>query len=285
MTVDLGEPDADNNRFPVRLQHSGKSWSTWWNYTDRNIAKDFYRTRTYLKADGLFQIEEAAKPSTKLTAARVTHPGTKETRDFGLETPKILTEIDQLARLKEEQTTAEKTSEQASRTYSKIKVIKTDGQFIVYGDGTVMDKQTGRKWAPKDNGLNVINTLGQFIVYEDGTVLDTRTSLMWAATDNGSRLKWTEAQSYCFNYRGGGGYTGWRMPNGAELENLYAAGAFKNAINLTGSRFFGTNIWTDKQVFGSSAVLFSTRSGRADGAMDRSGDATCCRALPVRSVK
>ena len=106
MTVDLGEPDADNNRFPVRLQHSGKSWSTWWNYTDRNIAKDFYRTRTYLKADGLFQIEEAAKPSTKLTAARVTHPGTKETRDFGLETPKILTEIDQLARLKEEQTTA-----------------------------------------------------------------------------------------------------------------------------------------------------------------------------------
>jgi hypothetical protein len=29
MTVALGEPDADNNRFPVRLQHNGKSWSTW----------------------------------------------------------------------------------------------------------------------------------------------------------------------------------------------------------------------------------------------------------------
>ena len=80
MVGDLGEPDADNNRFPVRLQHSGKSWSKYWNYTDINIAKDFYRTRTYLKAEGLFQIEEAATLSPKLTAARVTHPGTKETR-------------------------------------------------------------------------------------------------------------------------------------------------------------------------------------------------------------
>ncbi|PIU86302.1 MAG: hypothetical protein COS67_03295, partial [Deltaproteobacteria bacterium CG06_land_8_20_14_3_00_44_19] len=115
MTVDLGEPDADNSRFPIRLQHGGKSWSKYWNYTDINIAKDFYRTRTYLKAEGLFQIEEAAQLSPKLTAARVTHPGTKETREFGLERPRILTEIDQFTKFQQEEVMAKKASKEAAK--------------------------------------------------------------------------------------------------------------------------------------------------------------------------
>ena len=82
MAVELGDPDADNSRFPVHLQDKGKSWQAWWTYSDRNAAKDFYRTRTYLKADGLFQIEEAAELLPKFTTARVTHLGTKETREF-----------------------------------------------------------------------------------------------------------------------------------------------------------------------------------------------------------
>ena len=190
MTVELGEPDADNNRFPVRLQHSGKSWSTWWNYTDRNIAKDFYRTRTDLKAEGLFQIEEAVKLNPKLTAARVTHPGTKETREFGLETPRILTEIDQFGKIKKEET-----SKLAARLLIR-KVIGKDGRFIAYNDGTVMD---------------------------------TRTGLMWAAKDNGSDINWQGAKSYCENYRGGG-YTDWRMPTQDELAGLYdKAESYKSA--------------------------------------------------------
>jgi hypothetical protein len=187
VTVDLGEPDADNNRFPVRLQHSGKSWSTWWNYTDRKSAQDFYQTRTYLKAEGLFQIEELVQPSPKLTAVLVTHPGTKETREFGIETTIIFSEIDLYTKSKEEQSTAKKTSEQASIIYSRIKVINTDSRFIAY---------------------------------DNGTVLDTRTKLMWAAKDNGSYITPANAKSYCENYRGGG-YTDWRMPTQDELAQLY----------------------------------------------------------------
>jgi len=174
MTVELGEPDADNNRFPISLQHSGNSFVAYWNYTDINIAKDFYRTRTYLKAEGLFQIEEAATPSPKLTAARVTHPGTKETREFGLGTPRILIEIDQFGKVKEEETIAQETSKKAAK---------------------IID-------------LTEIGKDGRFIAYAEGTVGDTRTGLMWAAKDNGADINWQHAKSYCENYRGGAIRTG-----------------------------------------------------------------------------
>ena len=194
MTVELGEPDEDNNRFPVRLQYKGKSWSAYWNYNDRETAKDFYRTRNYLKAEGLFQIEETAELSPKLTAARVTHPGTKETREFGLETPKILTEIDQLGKIKKEETTAQETSK-AARLLAR-KEIRKDGRFIAYDDETVLDRGSG---------------------------------LMWVAKDNGSDINWQGAKSYCENYRGGG-YTDWRMPTQDELAGLYdKAEGYKSA--------------------------------------------------------
>ena len=61
---------------------------------------------------------------------------------------------------------------------------------------------------------------GRFIVYDNGTVLDTKTNLMWAAKDNGKDIKWQEAKLYCDNYKGGG-YTDWRLPRLAELEELY----------------------------------------------------------------
>jgi hypothetical protein len=186
MTVELDKPEADNNRFPLHLQYKGKSWSNYWKYNDREMAKDFYKTRTYLKAEGLFQIEEAAQLRPKLTAAMVTHPGTKETREFSLETPRTLTEIEQFAQFQQEEATA-----QASR------------------------RKAAHLLARKDIGKD-----GRFIAYDDGTVLDTRTSLMWAAKDNGSDIKWANAKSYCENYRGGG-YSDWRMPTQDELAGLY----------------------------------------------------------------
>ncbi len=185
MTLELGEPDADNNRFPLRLQYNGKSWSTWWNYTDRNIARDFYRTKIYLKAEGLFQMEEGEKISPKLTAARVTHPGTKEARDFPLETPRIFAEIRHFGEFKKEEAEAKYKSELAARLLAR-KVIRNDGRFIAY---------------------------------DDGTVLDTVTALMWASADSKARVNWHDAKIYCENYRGGG-YTDWRMPTEMELARL-----------------------------------------------------------------
>lgn len=63
---------------------------------------------------------------------------------------------------------------------------------------------------------------GRFIAYDNGTVLDTQTKLMWAAKDNASNINWRDARSYCERYRGGG-YTDWRMPTQDELAGLYDA--------------------------------------------------------------
>jgi hypothetical protein len=254
MAVDLGEPDADNNRFPVRLQHSDKSWSIYWNYTDINIAKDFYRTRTYLKAEGLFQIEEAVKLNPKLTAARVTHPGTKETQEFGLETPGILTEIDQFGKMKQEEATAKETSKLAARLLAR-KEIGKDGRFIAYDDGTVLDMGSG---------------------------------LMWAAKDNGSDINWQGAKSYCENYRGGG-YTDWRMPTQDELAGLYdKAKGYKSACgdeaHLT-ELIRLTCYWTwasDTRGSGAACFRFGGGGYRCWGPPSGSSNS---RAFPVRSGK
>ncbi len=186
MTVELSAPDADNNRFPLNLQYKEKSWSKWWTYTDRNVAKGFYRTSTYLKAEGLFQIEEIAQLRPKLTVARVTHPGTKEAREFVLETPGAFSEIDQFEKLQRDEATA----------------------------------KASRKTAEKMLTVKEIGKDGRFTAYDDGTVLDTRTNLMWAAKDNGSDISWQGAKSYCENYRGGG-YSDWRMPMQNGLAGLY----------------------------------------------------------------
>jgi hypothetical protein len=253
MTVELGEPDADNNWFPVHLQYKGESWSAYWNYSDRETAKDFYRTRTYLKAEGLFQIEEAVKLSPKLTAARVTHPGTKETREFGLETPRILTEIDQLGKIKKEETTAQETSKTA-RLLAR-KEIRKDGRFIAYDDETVLDRGSG---------------------------------LMWVAKDNGSDINWQGAKSYCENYRGGG-YTDWRMPTQDELAGLYdKAEGYKSACgdeaHLT-ELIRLTCYWTwASETRGSGAACFRFGGGGYRCWGPPSGS-SFSRVLPVRSGK
>lgn len=67
---------------------------------------------------------------------------------------------------------------------------------------------------------NEIKSDGRFIAYDDGTVLDTKTKLMWAAKDNEKRINWANAKKYCEGYRGGG-YTDWRMPTQDELVTLF----------------------------------------------------------------
>ena len=258
MAVELGDPDADHSRFPVHLRDRGKSWQAWWTYSDRNAAKDFYRTRTYLKADGLFQIEEAAELLPKLTTVRVTHLGTKETREFRLETPRIFAESDQFGKFKEEEATAKKASEQAARLLSR----------------------------------KIINADDRFAAYDDGTVLDTQTGLMWAAKDNGADINWQNAKSYCENYRGGG-YTNWRMPTQDELARLYDES--KSYKPKQGNSSVHLTEWIELTSYGqwasdvrsSSAALFYFHLGsRIDSrSWGPPAASTPYRALPVRSNK
>jgi hypothetical protein len=106
---------------------------------------------------------------------------------------------------------------------------------------------------------------------------DTRTGLMWATQDNGYNINWADANSYCLKYTVGG-YSDWRIPTQNELAELYASGANKNKIKITG----GGWVWaSDTQ--GSDAAYFSFNNGRMFSGR-QSADAGL-RALPVRSVK
>lgn len=138
----------------------------------------------------------------------------------------------------------------------------------------------------------VLKRDGRFIVYVDGTVLDTKTNLMWAAKDNGDDINWTEAKTYCENYRGGG-YMDWRMPKYGELASLYDVG--KTYESACGSEVHLTELiqlacrmyWASETRIDSGtdmAFIFSF-DGTSMGACDQTGCFGRQLALPVRSAK
>jgi len=126
---------------------------------------------------------------------------------------------------------------------------------------------------------------GVFIAYNNGTVLDILTNLMWAAKDNGSNINWMDAKSYCKNYRVGG-YTDWRMPTQDELEWLYDV----NKNNRYGARVATDLILITKwwlwasETRGSDAATFNIALGMP-GWVPQSTDAVGRRVIPVRSGK
>ncbi|MBU4184636.1 MAG: SUMF1/EgtB/PvdO family nonheme iron enzyme [Proteobacteria bacterium] len=92
--VTLGDPDADNSRFPINFEYNGRKWSKYWKYQDTKEARAFWKTRSHLVAQALFQLEGAGDKITyRFTASSVSHAGTKEERAFELETPKEFDEI------------------------------------------------------------------------------------------------------------------------------------------------------------------------------------------------
>ncbi len=84
VTIELGSPDADKNCFHSTIKYKEKTWSVDWTYTDRAKARDIYNTRAYLKAEALVQLDEASKKGFKMTAARITHLGTREQTVFSV---------------------------------------------------------------------------------------------------------------------------------------------------------------------------------------------------------
>jgi len=132
----------------------------------------------------------------------------------------------------------------------------------------------------------------RFIVYADGTVLDTKTKLMWAARDNGGDITWSQARSYCENYREGG-YLDWRLPSYAELATLYDPS--KTYESDCGSEVHITDLihlscrmyWTSQtseQTGTIMAFLFKFDEGLG-WSCDQNGCFGRQMALPVRSVK
>jgi len=122
----------------------------------------------------------------------------------------------------------------------------------------------------------------RFTAYDNGTVLDTKTNLMWAAKDNGSNINWTDAKSYCENYRGGG-YTDWRMPTKNELKGLYNDSIFgNNGYHLTKLiKLSGSFVWSSEMI-GSNTFVTSFLYGLAYE--EPSSNTRRNRTLPVRSA-
>jgi hypothetical protein len=129
---------------------------------------------------------------------------------------------------------------------------------------------------------------GRFIAYNDGTVLDTKTNLMWAGKDNGSDISWSQAETYCVNYRGGG-YSDWRMPSADELAGLYDKAKTRKTecgydihlspvINLTCAW-----AWASDTRDSQAAILYFVDGARYWARIFF--DCPYTRALPVRNAK
>lgn len=149
----------------------------------------------------------------------------------------------------------------------------------------IKNKQLAMGKRPSVSTANEIRRDGRFVAYDNGTVLDTKTNLMWAARDNGSKINWTNAKSYCENYRGGG-YSDWRMPMQYELARLYdgskqtsAGPRLTDLIQLTIVEGY---VWA-AETEGSFASAFVFTEGRIAAGVPQSYDQY--RALPVRSSK
>jgi Protein of unknown function (DUF1566) len=108
---------------------------------------------------------------------------------------------------------------------------------------------------------------GRFIAYNNGTVLDTKTKLIWAVKDNGTDINWADAKSYCKNYRAGG-YKNWRMPTQDELAGLYDSGKSYKAtqrdydVHLTKLIQLSSCCPWASETRGSAAAIFCFDVGR-----------------------
>ena len=139
ISVKLGNPDADNSCFSLTLSSNGRKWTKNWFYKDRKKARDFWKTRTYLKSEGLFRLEEEKeKIAFRLTDCRVSHLGTGESRDFRLENPKVFSDISRWERAKRDLPEIKEKEELSAVLYEtggKYKDPLTGMEFILIRGG------------------------------------------------------------------------------------------------------------------------------------------------------
>ncbi|MBU2521686.1 MAG: hypothetical protein KKD50_05600 [Proteobacteria bacterium] len=93
--VTLGDPDADNSRFPIHFEYNGKKYLKYWKYQNTKEAKAFWKTRSHLISEGLFQLESNGDGTVSycFTAVKIFHPGTQEEQEFILKAPQTFEEV------------------------------------------------------------------------------------------------------------------------------------------------------------------------------------------------
>ncbi len=146
--VTIGDPDADNSRFPIHFEYNGRKWSKYWKYQNRKEARAFWKTRSHLVAQALFQLEGAGHGITyRLIASKVSHAGTEEERIFKLEAPREFEEITAWNRVKTvELAQAEKNEEIAQFKKYGFFVDPVTGIEFIYVPGGCFQMGCG-SWA------------------------------------------------------------------------------------------------------------------------------------------
>jgi len=65
-----------------------------------------------------------------------------------------------------------------------------------------------------------VREAGAFVVFDDGTLLDRKTGLLWATKDNGAEISRLDADDFCRGFRLAG-YDDWRLPSLTELSEVF----------------------------------------------------------------
>jgi hypothetical protein len=147
----------------------------------------------------------------------------------------------------------------------------------------------------KNNNINQTSHKGEverderFILFDNGTIVDKVLNLMWAGKDNGSQISWDSAAKYCEKYSLAG-YTDWRMPTLQELETLHTNN-FQNlkptTDNCSGSffihRYFHITcccLWAKEKNGRKAAFPYSTNERFWHHQTATTGN----RVLPVRNI-
>lgn len=118
----------------------------------------------------------------------------------------------------------------------------------------------------------------RFVVNGDGTVTDTQTGLIWADCDNGSDINWYDARMYC---AGKGDH--WQLPTKVQLQGLLDAIDKEFTVGTRRVtpliRLSGRWFWSSETNGSSGAWLFSWENGTWYSGLDYfdTGRALCVR--------
>ncbi|MBU1171473.1 MAG: SUMF1/EgtB/PvdO family nonheme iron enzyme [Proteobacteria bacterium] len=99
----LFEPESDKYRFPIHFLWGDNRIQKYWDYTDRDTAREFWKNKAYLKAEKLSQFEcKGTTITPRFTTIRAFNTRTGESHDYVFDQPQPFEEITQFYVMKNE---------------------------------------------------------------------------------------------------------------------------------------------------------------------------------------
>jgi len=95
ISIEVKEPEADRSRFPMVIMCQGERYRRYWKYTDRQAARNLWKTREYFQGVGVHQLSDSNKNAIhfKMTGCYVTHHGITDKRFYSFQDVDIFQEI------------------------------------------------------------------------------------------------------------------------------------------------------------------------------------------------